>query len=197
MAVTAALSPSNLPQSSTGRFDVNSVDDMQDPEELRSLSAWKVHTPTGDRKGTWSLSVTRKPPDMALRVEKAFGVKMDTLLRMQASYDIAQTRKHEKQIHVLRIHHIAPFTRQEISTRWRSHVRVCRASASSKSPYRKRPGLKHLDPRECSAPAGALVDTTLRAHRLVQPLIERRADVVYGSRFLSARPHRGFTSGIL
>jgi len=33
--------------------------DMQDPEELRSLAAWKVHTRTGDRKGTWSLSVTR------------------------------------------------------------------------------------------------------------------------------------------
>ena len=28
--------------------------------------------------------------DMALRIEKAFGVKMDTLMRMQASYDIAQ-----------------------------------------------------------------------------------------------------------
>jgi len=35
------------------------LDDMQDPEELRSLSAWKAHTLTGDRKGTWSLSVTR------------------------------------------------------------------------------------------------------------------------------------------
>ena len=32
--------------------------DMQDPEELRSLAAWKVHTRTGDRKGTWSLSAT-------------------------------------------------------------------------------------------------------------------------------------------
>jgi addiction module HigA family antidote len=31
--------------------------------------------------------------DMALRIEKAFGVKMDTLMRMQSSYDIAQTRK--------------------------------------------------------------------------------------------------------
>jgi len=40
---------------------------------------------------------------MALRIEKAFGVKMDTLMRMQASYDIAQTRKREKQIHVRRI----------------------------------------------------------------------------------------------
>ena len=35
------------------------LDDMQDVEELRALPAWKVHTLTGDRKGTWSLSVTR------------------------------------------------------------------------------------------------------------------------------------------
>ena len=35
------------------------LDDMQDPEELRALPAWKVHTLSGDRKGTWSLSVTR------------------------------------------------------------------------------------------------------------------------------------------
>lgn len=35
------------------------LDDMGDPEELRALTAWKVHTLTGDRKGTWSLSVTR------------------------------------------------------------------------------------------------------------------------------------------
>jgi plasmid maintenance system antidote protein VapI len=44
---------------------------------------------------------------MALRIEKAFGVKMDTLMRMQASYDIAKTRKREKQIHVRRIHRVA------------------------------------------------------------------------------------------
>ncbi len=42
--------------------------------------------------------------DMALRIEKAFGVKMDTLMRMQCSYDIAQARKREKQIHVRRVH---------------------------------------------------------------------------------------------
>jgi addiction module HigA family antidote len=46
--------------------------------------------------------------DMALRIEKAFGVKMDTLMRMQASYDIAQTRKREKQIQVRRIQQTAP-----------------------------------------------------------------------------------------
>jgi proteic killer suppression protein len=35
------------------------LDDMQGPEELRSPPAWKAHTLVGDRKGTWSLSVTR------------------------------------------------------------------------------------------------------------------------------------------
>jgi addiction module HigA family antidote len=41
--------------------------------------------------------------DMALRIEKAFGVKMDTLMRMQSSYDIAETRKRENKIHVRRV----------------------------------------------------------------------------------------------
>ena len=40
--------------------------------------------------------------DMALRVEKAFGVRMDTLMRMQASYDIARTRQRSKTISVRR-----------------------------------------------------------------------------------------------
>lgn len=40
--------------------------------------------------------------DMALRIEKAFGVKMDTLMRMQSSYEIAQTRKREGEIRVAR-----------------------------------------------------------------------------------------------
>lgn len=43
-------------------------------------------------------------PEMALRIEKAFAVSMDTLMRMQNSYDIAQARKREGDIHVL------PFT---------------------------------------------------------------------------------------
>ena len=40
-------------------------------------------------------------PEMALRIEKAFGVSMDTLMRMQNSYDIAQARKREGDIKVL------------------------------------------------------------------------------------------------
>ena len=42
--------------------------------------------------------------EMALRIEKAFGVKMDTLMRMQSAYDITRIRKREKEIHVRRIH---------------------------------------------------------------------------------------------
>ena len=46
------------------------LDDMSDPEELRALAAWKVHTLTGDRKGTWSLSVTRNRR-LTLRIDTA------------------------------------------------------------------------------------------------------------------------------
>lgn len=35
------------------------LEDMDDPGELRSLSIWKAHMLTGDRKGEWSLHVTR------------------------------------------------------------------------------------------------------------------------------------------
>jgi proteic killer suppression protein len=35
------------------------LDDRQEPDELRALPSWKVPTLTGDRKGIWSLSVTR------------------------------------------------------------------------------------------------------------------------------------------
>jgi plasmid maintenance system antidote protein VapI len=44
---------------------------------------------------------------MALRIERGFGVKVDTLMRMQSSYDIAQARKREKQIHVRRVQQVA------------------------------------------------------------------------------------------
>jgi antitoxin HigA-1 len=45
--------------------------------------------------------------EMPLRIEKAFGVKMDTLMRMQSAFDIAQTRRREKEIHVRRIRRAA------------------------------------------------------------------------------------------
>jgi addiction module HigA family antidote len=65
-------------------------------------------------KGAQALGVTRPAlsallneraslsPEMALRLEKAFGVSMDTLMRMQSSFDIAQARKREGEISVSR-----------------------------------------------------------------------------------------------
>jgi antitoxin HigA-1 len=38
--------------------------------------------------------------EMALRIEKAFGISMDTLMRMQNSYDIAKARQRESEITV-------------------------------------------------------------------------------------------------
>jgi antitoxin HigA-1 len=39
-------------------------------------------------------------PDMAIRIEKAFGTDMETLLRMQGAYDIALARKRAPKIKV-------------------------------------------------------------------------------------------------
>lgn len=40
----------------------------------------------------------RLSADMAVRFEKAFGVRMDTLMRMQNGWDIAQARRREAEI---------------------------------------------------------------------------------------------------
>lgn len=39
-------------------------------------------------------------PEMALRIEKAFGPRMDHLLRMQLAFDIARIRARESEIDV-------------------------------------------------------------------------------------------------
>jgi addiction module HigA family antidote len=41
--------------------------------------------------------------EMAIRFEKAFGLKADTLLRMQAAHDLAEARKHERDMKVDKI----------------------------------------------------------------------------------------------
>jgi addiction module HigA family antidote len=41
-------------------------------------------------------------PDMALRIEKAFGPDMDHLLRMQLAYDVAKTRERSREISIKR-----------------------------------------------------------------------------------------------
>ncbi len=46
------------------------LDEMGDPDELHAVAVWKAHTLTGDRKGTWSLSVTRNPR-LTFRIDTA------------------------------------------------------------------------------------------------------------------------------
>jgi addiction module HigA family antidote len=41
-------------------------------------------------------------PEMALRMEKAFGPEMDHLLRMQVAYDVARMRRQSDRINVKR-----------------------------------------------------------------------------------------------
>lgn len=41
-------------------------------------------------------------PEMALRIEKAYGPRMEHLMKMQLAYEIAQTRAREKSIKVKR-----------------------------------------------------------------------------------------------
>ena len=41
--------------------------------------------------------------EMAIRFEKAFGLRADSLLRMQAAHDLAEARHHEKDIKVEKI----------------------------------------------------------------------------------------------
>lgn len=46
--------------------------------------------------------------DMALRIEKAFGVSMETLMRMQSAYEISQTRKRQHRIKIPRFRTARP-----------------------------------------------------------------------------------------
>jgi addiction module HigA family antidote len=55
--------------------------------------------------------------DMTLRIEKAFGAKMDTLLRMQTACEIAEARGREAKIRVKRYVAKAPTTRRRLERR--------------------------------------------------------------------------------
>lgn len=69
------------------------------------ISVTKAAELLGVRRATLSDVTNGKAAlsaEMALRLEKAFGVSMDLLLRMQAGYDAAQARRNAGQIRVAR-----------------------------------------------------------------------------------------------
>ena len=73
-------------------------------EEL-GLSVTKAAEVLGVRRATLSAMLNAKAalsPEMALRIEKAFGVSMDMLMRMQAWHDTARMRAKAHEIKVKR-----------------------------------------------------------------------------------------------
>ncbi len=69
------------------------------------LSVSEAAEALGVRRATLSDVVNGKAavsPEMALRIEKAFGVNMDTLLKMQAWFDACEMRDRTDQIVVKR-----------------------------------------------------------------------------------------------
>jgi addiction module HigA family antidote len=89
---------------------------MKSPSHPGEVFYWSVLEPLGltvseaarllgVRRATLSAVVNARAslsPDLALRMEKAFGPKVDLMLRIQAAHDAAQVRKREKQIKVKR-----------------------------------------------------------------------------------------------
>ncbi|MDB5523125.1 MAG: plasmid maintenance system antidote protein family [Rhizobium sp.] len=70
-----------------------------------NLSIAKAADVLNVRRATLSDLVNEKAsltPEMALRIEKAFGINMDTLLKMQAWYDTVTMRQHADEIDVRR-----------------------------------------------------------------------------------------------
>lgn len=71
--------------------------------EARGLSITQAAAALGVTRPALSALVNERAqlsPEMAIRIEKAFGLSMETLMRMQNSYDIAQARKREGDIKV-------------------------------------------------------------------------------------------------
>ena len=71
--------------------------------EPLNLSVSAAAQALGVRRATLSDLVNANAalsPEMALRIEKAFGVSMDTLLRMQAWYDACAMRERSAEIDV-------------------------------------------------------------------------------------------------
>ena len=71
--------------------------------EALDLSVTEAARALGVTRAALSAVLNRRArlsPEMALRIEKAFGVSMDTLMRMQNSYDIARTRSRAGEIGV-------------------------------------------------------------------------------------------------
>jgi addiction module HigA family antidote len=73
--------------------------------EPLGISMTEAARALGVRRATLSAVVNSKAalsPHLAMRIEKAFGLKVDLMLRVQAAYDAAHIRRRAKEIKVKR-----------------------------------------------------------------------------------------------
>lgn len=70
--------PSGLPGTAVEKIRniLSFLQDIEDPVELRAIGNWKAHRLAGDRKGTWSLTVTRNWR-LTFRIDPAEGEIID------------------------------------------------------------------------------------------------------------------------
>jgi addiction module HigA family antidote len=90
--------------------------DMMDPPHPGEIIAEEVLKPLGVSVtdaaralgvGRQALSAVlngraKLTPEMAVRVQKAFGPKWEVMMRLQLQYDVAEMRKREKSVKVFR-----------------------------------------------------------------------------------------------
>ena len=76
--------------------------DIIQPLRLTVTAAAKVLSVTRSTLSNLLNGKAALSPEMALRIEKAFGPKMEHLMRMQLAYDLAQVRAKASRIRVKR-----------------------------------------------------------------------------------------------
>jgi addiction module HigA family antidote len=75
--------------------------EVLEPLELSVTEAAEALGITRSALSTFLNGHSALSPEMGLRIEKAFGVSMDNLMRLQCSFDIAEARKREGDVRVL------------------------------------------------------------------------------------------------
>lgn len=73
-----------------------------EPFELSVTDAARILGVTRQALSNLLNEKTSLTVEMALRIEKAFGPKMDHLMRMQLAYDLVDARRHEGELEVER-----------------------------------------------------------------------------------------------
>ncbi len=82
-----------------------------------NLNVAKAAEALGVRRATLLNEKAALPAEMALRIEKAFGAGMETMLRIQTNWDIAVTRRREGEFAVPR------YEPGQLTPRWKAQKR--------------------------------------------------------------------------